>query len=229
MWEQCLRKKEKEKEEGRASVTHSKGQTLGARAGNGGSSAGQPEVSRTFPSPCIKCFPALSRSHTRENARCLLTRTPGVNSRLGCLSKPEMLLLHLLGEFQVPSQGLALQQDPGAWIAPPPLQPPNPFLLLQSNAIGFLAAARPGPYPLPVALSFLLQKPHLGASLPFIASKRPPAQAPRPARAASPPRSCLSLPLASSCHGSFQIPQVPTAASLVGRPAPANCTHILAS
>lgn len=101
----------------------------------GGSSAGQPEVSRTFPSPCIKCFPALSRSHTGENARCLLTRTPGVNSRLGRLSKPEMLLLHLLGEFQVPSQGLALQQDPGAWTAPPPLRPPNPFLLLRSNAM----------------------------------------------------------------------------------------------
>lgn len=59
--------------------------------------------------------------------------------RFGRLSKTEMLFLRFLGEFQVPSQGLELQQEPGACTAPPPLCPPNPFLL-QNNAVGSLTA-----------------------------------------------------------------------------------------
>lgn len=54
--------------------------------------------------------------------------------------------------------------------------------------------SRPEPHPLPLSLSSLLQKPHLGASPPFLLPKGLVHRPLIPARAASPPCSCLSLP-----------------------------------
>lgn len=118
MWKQCFREKGKEEEEERANITLSKGlhrhRHLRSRPRVLICGAPRGELAPPIPVHHTLSSLALSRSQTRRKCT-LLPDTCRGNSGLGCLLKTQMLLLHFLGELQVPSQGL--EQEPGAWTA----------------------------------------------------------------------------------------------------------------